>query len=235
MVSWLACDNVSRSKEPPHPLPYSLSHTNSAMFTGLVQSLAQVAQLVPEPPGLLLVIREPTIATTAKLGDSIALNGCCLTLVATDGDRLSFQAGEETLSRTNLGSIGVGELVNLETSLRIGDSLGGHYVTGHIDTVGAVYSRHDDAKWCTMWFEAPAAQLAQMASKGSVAVDGVSLTLVDVGNDGFSVALIPHTLNSTTLGRRQPGDRVNLETDVLAKYVQRQLTHHFPPTTGTGT
>ena len=120
-------------------------------------------------------------------------------------------------------SLTPGDVVNLEQSLRAGDAIGGHYVTGHIDAVGTVYSRHDDADWCTMWFRAPAAQLAQMASKGSVAVDGVSLTLVDVENDRFSVALIPHTLSVTTLGRRKVGDRVNIETDVLAKYVQSQL------------
>jgi riboflavin synthase len=193
------------------------------MFTGLVQSLAEVADVVAEPPGVRLVIREPLIATQSKLGDSIAINGCCLTVVAVDDDRLSFQAGEETLSRTNLGELKPGSKVNIEPSLRAGDLIGGHYVTGHIDAVGAVDARHDDAEWCTIWFRAPAAQLAQMASKGSVAVDGVSLTLVDVEDERFSVALIPHTLAMTTLGRRTVGDRVNIETDVLAKYVQRQM------------
>jgi riboflavin synthase len=193
------------------------------MFTGLVQSLAEVVDVIAEPPGVRLVIREPSIAAEAKTGDSIAINGCCLTVVGIDNDRLSFQAGEETLSRTNLGELVSGAMVNLEQSLRAGDAIGGHYVTGHIDAVGSVYSRHDDAEWCTMWFRAPAAQLAQMASKGSVAIDGVSLTLVDVENDRFSVALIPHTLSLTTLGRRKIDDRVNIETDVLAKYVERQL------------
>ena len=124
------------------------------MFTGLVQSLAEVADVVAEPPGVRLVIREPRIAATAKIGDSIAINGCCLTVVAIDGDRLSFQAGEETLSRTNLGELTPGDVVNLERSLRVGDPLGGHYVTGHIDAVGTVDARHDDADWCTMWFRA---------------------------------------------------------------------------------
>ncbi len=139
------------------------------------------------------------------------------------GDRLSFQAGEETLSRTNLGELASRAAVNLEQSLRTGDAIGGHYVTGHIDAVATVFKRHDNADWCTMWFRAPPDQLSQMASKGSVAVDGVSLTLVDVSDDSFSVALIPHTLSMTTLGRRKVGDRVNIETDVLAKYVQSQL------------
>lgn len=193
------------------------------MFTGLVQSLAEVALVVPEPPGVRLIIREPTLAAAAKIGESVAINGCCLTVVGVDSDLLSFQAGEETLARTNLGELTAGHFVNLETSLRIGDPLGGHYVTGHIDAVGTVYARHDDGDWCTMWFHAPPAQLAQMASKGSIAVDGVSLTLVAVEDDRFSVALIPHTLTVTTLGRRRAGDRVNLETDVLAKYVERQM------------
>jgi riboflavin synthase len=129
----------------------------------------------------------------------------------------------ETLSRTNLGELVASARVNLESSLKAGEAIGGHYVTGHIDAVGTIDERRDDADWCTIWFRAPAAQLAQMASKGSVAVDGVSLTLVDVDASRFSVALIPHTLAATTLGKKKVGDRVNIETDVLAKYVERQI------------
>ncbi len=194
------------------------------MFTGLVQSLAEVVDVTREPPGVRLTVRDPRLAAQSKTGDSIAINGCCLTVVSINSENIAFQAGEETLSRTNLGELTVGTHVNLESSLRIGDPLGGHYVTGHIDAVATVAVRRDDADWCTMWFRAPAAQLSQMASKGSVAVDGVSLTLVNVETERFSVALIPHTLAETTLGIRQVGDRVNIETDVLAKYVQRQLT-----------
>jgi riboflavin synthase len=193
------------------------------MFTGLIEALGEVAEVVSEPPGVRLIVREERIAAATTIGDSIALNGCCLTVVAVDGDRLSFQAGEETLSRTNLGELARGDVVNMERSLRAGDPIGGHYVTGHVDAVGTVDSRHDDRDWCTMWFRAPAPQLRQMASKGSVAVDGVSLTLVDVESKRFSVALIPHTLEVTTLGRRRVGDLVNVETDVLSKYVQRYL------------
>jgi riboflavin synthase len=193
------------------------------MFTGLVQSLAEVVDVIPEPPGVRLVIRDARIAAESKIGDSIAINGCCLTVVHVDDDRMSFQAGDETLSRTNLGELLPGAEVNLEPSLRAGDPIGGHYVTGHIDAIATVDARLDESDWCRMWFRAPTAQLAQMASKGSVAVDGVSLTLVDVEHNRFSVALIPHTLSMTTLGRRKVGDRVNIETDVLAKYVQRQI------------
>jgi riboflavin synthase len=193
------------------------------MFTGLVHSLAEVVRVVAEPPGVRLAVREPRLVPSARIGDSIALNGCCLTVVDTDRDTLAFQAGEETLSRTNLGELVPGDVVNVELSLRAGDALGGHYVTGHIDAIATLDQRQDEADWCTMWFNAPRPQMEQMASKGSVAVDGVSLTLVDVEDGRFSVALIPHTLAVTTLGRRQIGDRVNLETDVLAKYVQRSI------------
>jgi riboflavin synthase len=193
------------------------------MFTGLVESLATVRSVLDEPPGKRLIVQAPAIAAEAVIGESIALNGCCLTLVAVEQDDLAFQAGPETLRRTNLGDLCAGSALNLERSLKLGDRLGGHLVTGHIDGVGALAARHDEGDWCTCWFTAPPELTVQMASKGSVAVDGVSLTLVDVERDRFSVALIPHTLAATTLGRLGVGDKVNLETDVLAKYVERQL------------
>ncbi len=193
------------------------------MFTGLVEALAVVADLFDRPPGVRLVIRSAEIAADARIGDSIALNGCCLTVVAADEDCVSFDAGAETLSRTNLGRLQVDSAVNLERSIQAGDRLGGHFVTGHIDAVGTLDQRHDDRDWSTFWFRMPEQLGRQMASKGSIAVDGVSLTLVDVECERFSVALIPHTLQVTTLGRLQPGDPVNLETDILAKYVEKQL------------
>lgn len=194
------------------------------MFTGLVQSLATVEELTFAGPGVRLVLRDEVAAIFQAKGASIAVNGCCLTVVAIKGDLLSFDAGSETLSRTNLGSLKPGDRVNLETALRLGDEVGGHLVSGHIDGLGAVDAREDDGEWTKMWFRAPADLMRQMASKGSIAVDGVSLTLVDVTNDRFSVALIPHTLAATTLGLRNVGDAVNLETDLLAKYVERQLS-----------
>lgn len=193
------------------------------MFTGLVESLARVSELRPAGPGVRLSVADPAVSRDRRIGDSVAVNGCCLTVVAIDGPHLGFDAGEETLRRTNLGRLQPGDWVNLENSLRLGDDLGGHLVTGHVDGLGSVLERTDDAEWCTMWFGAPAPLMRQMASKGSIAVDGVSLTLVDVAADRFSVALIPHTLRVTTLGGRRPGDAVNLETDLLAKYVERQL------------
>jgi riboflavin synthase len=192
------------------------------MFTGLVQSLAEVAEVESRPPGRLIVLRAPERAATTQIGDSVAINGCCLTCVAIDGERLSFEAGAETLSRTNLGELASGNQVNVELSLALGDKLGGHLVTGHVDAVGTLDNRIDDAQWSTCWFEFPPALRRQMASKGSIAVDGVSLTLVDVEPTRFSVALIPHTLAHTTLGRLTRGSRVNLETDLVAKYVEQQ-------------
>jgi riboflavin synthase len=194
------------------------------VFTGLVQSLGTVRKVTAEGPGVRLTVADRGIADSAKIGDSIAINGCCLTVIGVEGDALSFEAGPETLKRTNLDRLKAGDRVNLEASLKVGDALGGHWVTGHIDGLGTLDAREDQADWSTMWFRAPRDLTRQMASKGSVAVDGVSLTLVDVEDDRFSVALIPHTLRVTTLGLRRVGDAVNLETDVLAKYVQRQLT-----------
>lgn len=193
------------------------------MFTGLVESLATVRELRPEGPGVRLMISDAAIAGRAKIGDSIAINGCCLTVVELNGAEMAFEAGAETLSRTNLGRLKAGSAVNLESSLRLGDSLGGHLVAGHVDAVGHLDRREDDSQWSTMWFVVPAELTRQMASKGSIAIDGVSLTLVDVTDNSFSVALIPHTLSVTTLGNLKPGDAVNLETDLLAKYVERQL------------
>lgn len=193
------------------------------MFTGLVESLAEVRDLSTAGPGVRLTVAEDLVARDAAIGDSIAVNGCCLTVIEISGSQLAFEAGEETLKCTNLGSLQDGDFVNLETSMRLGEKLGGHLVAGHVDGVGAVAARQDEAEWSTMWFSAPGRLMRQMASKGSVAVDGVSLTLVDVREDQFSVALIPHTLQATTLGARRIGDLVNLETDLLAKYVERQL------------
>jgi len=193
------------------------------MFTGLVESLGTIDDVLAEGTGARLLVRAGSIASDAAIGDSIAINGCCLTVVARDGELLAFEAGSETLSRTNLGHLAKGSAVNLERSLKVGDRLGGHFVSGHIDALGTLHQRHNEGPWSFLWFRVPAALTRQMASKGSVAVDGVSLTLVDVEHDRFSVALIPHTLSVTTLGRLQPGDTVNIETDLLAKYVERQI------------
>jgi riboflavin synthase len=198
------------------------------MFTGLVESLATIAAVVPEPPGVRVVIDGGIIAADATLGDSICVSGCCLSVVQINGDQLAFQLGPETLARTTLGRLNPGSRANLERSLRLADRLGGHLVTGHVDGVGHLASRRDEGDWTTCRFEAAPVLLAQMASKGSVAIDGVSLTVVDVDDATFSVALIPHTLAATTLGTLSIGDAVNLETDLLFKYVARWLATRGP-------
>lgn len=192
------------------------------MFTGLIQGLARVVAVEARPPGVRLVVAAEPLAQ-AGIGDSIALNGCCLTVVERRGEQVAFDLGPETLVRTNLGQLVAGRSVNFETSLRLGDPLGGHFVSGHVDGLGTLDARHDERDWSLCWFRCPSELTRLMASKGSVAVDGVSLTLVDVERERFSVALIPHTLAATTLGRLQPGDTVNLETDLLAKYVDRSV------------
>ena len=192
------------------------------MFNGLIEAMGEVAELKAIPAGFRIRVAT-ALAVELALGESIAVNGCCLTVVAIADGTLTFEAGPETLARTNLGELTAGVAVNLERSLQVGDRLGGHYVTGHVDGVGTLDQREDDAEWSTFWFRAPPGLMRQMVSKGSIAVDGVSLTLVDVEDDRFSVALIPHTLSLTTLGQLAEGDRVNLETDLLAKYVERQL------------
>ena len=198
------------------------------MFTGLVETLGTIVAAVPEPPGLRLAIEAGPLAADAALGDSVCVSGCCLSVVRLAADRLEFQLGPETLARTTLGGLAVGDAVNLERSLRFNDRLGGHLVTGHVDGVGRLATRVDDGDWTTFRFAAAPDLLAQMASKGSVAVAGVSLTVVDVDSATFSVALIPHTLACTTLGALAVGDGVNLETDLVFKYVARWLSAREP-------
>jgi riboflavin synthase len=193
------------------------------MFTGLVEALGTVRRVTATGAGRDLVVAEPALAPELALGESVAVNGACLTVVERDAETFRFQAGPETLARTNLGELGPGDRVNLERSLRLGDRLGGHLVQGHVDGVGRVAERRRGGDWELVWFACPPELAAQLVSKGSVAVDGVSLTVVDVTADGFSVALIPHTLEHTTLGRRPVGSKVNLETDLLAKYVWKRL------------
>ena len=197
------------------------------MFTGLVEEKGTIVSVsksdAADGETSDLRIQAKICAEDAKIGDSICVNGCCLTVVAIDGVELTFQAGAETLGKTNLGLLEIGDFVNLERSLAVGQRMGGHYVTGHVDSVGTVVERTDDGQWATFWFEVGSNLTSQMANKGSIAVDGISLTLVEVKKDRFSVALIPHTLDVTTLGERCVGDSINIETDILAKYVQQQL------------
>ena len=202
------------------------------MFTGLVEGLGVVTAIEEDGPGVELAISPSTdlkeIEST-HIGDSIAINGCCLTVIRNDGESWWFQAGSETLSRTNLGKFEVGTKVNLERSLRANDRLGGHFVQGHVDGVGTVDEIIKEGDWIHIWFKVEHLLTRQMVPKGSVTVDGVSLTLVEVEDDRFSVALIPHTLEVTTLGLREVGQRVNIETDIIGKYMEKMLGNVRPP------
>ena len=191
------------------------------MFSGIVESLGTITEIRPEPPGCWLIVSEPKIAAETAVADSISVNGCCLTVVDVTDGTFAFQAGPETLARTNLGDLQVGSPVNLERALKVSDRLGGHFVSGHIDGLGTLVQRNDEGDWSTFWFELPQELSRQMASKGSIAIDGVSLTIVESLPRRFSVALIPFTLDVTTLGSLKVGGKVNLETDILAKYVER--------------
>ena len=193
------------------------------MFTGLIEALGTVQRVETEGAGRRLVLIAPTLASAMAVGDSLAVNGACLTVVERSGDGLQFQVGPETLQRTNLGALKLADAVNLERPLSVTDRLGGHFVQGHVDGLGRIAEIIPQEDWKLIWFSCSKDLTAQMVPKGSVAVDGISLTIVDVSGDRFSVALIPHTLNHTTLGRKAVGDSVNIETDILAKYVHKYL------------
>jgi riboflavin synthase len=184
------------------------------VFTGLVREVGRVVSI---DDGRLRIEAQ----LSAAVGDSVSINGCCLTVV--DGDRrtLAFDAVPETLSRTTLGRLEAGMGVNLEPALRAGEPLGGHYVQGHVDGVGRVRSVEPEGDGHRAWVDAPEDVLRYCVQKGSVAVDGVSLTVAGLDESGFAVALVPHTLAATTLGSLEAGREVNLEADVLAKYVER--------------
>jgi riboflavin synthase len=191
------------------------------MFTGLVQALGTVREAIDARGGRRLRVAEPGLAPKLELGESVAVDGACLTVVSRAGDAFDFEVGPETLAKTTLGRLTAGAQVNLERSLRVGDALGGHFVTGHIDCVGLVLEEVVTGEWLTVWFGIPAEFEELLVSKGSIAVDGVSLTVVDVRKDRFSVMLIPHTRAHTTLGLKKPGGQVNLEFDLIAKHVQK--------------
>ena len=194
------------------------------MFTGLVEEVGVIADLVPDGDGIQLRINASTVTNDIEMGASIAINGVCLTAVEFDDASLTVHAVPETMDRTNLGTLSPGSPVNLERAVRAADRLGGHIVQGHVDsttTITAVES-YDDDSWRFHFALGP--DLAPyVVEKGSITIDGISLTIASLFDDEFSVAIIPHTAAVTTLGQRQPGDVVNIEVDVLAKYVERQL------------
>ena len=194
------------------------------MFTGIIEGVGAIASVVPRGGDARLRIATGTLPfDDVRLGESIAVNGVCLTVVAFDAAAFEADASTETLSLTTLGRLAVGAPVNLERAMRPSDRLGGHLVSGHVDGMGAVVSVHDDARAQRWRFSAPPGLLRYVARKGSICVDGVSLTVNEVDADGFEVALVPHTVSHTAFSATKPGDAVNLEVDLLARYVERLL------------
>ena len=193
------------------------------MFTGIVRELGLVVEAEEVAAGRELVVRASETARLTTVGDSVAVDGCCLTATHVDGAAMSFHAVPETIARTTLGSLVVDDLVNVEPAIRAGEELGGHYVQGHVDAVGRIQSVETEGEGLRVLVEAPEDVLRYCVEKGSITVDGVSLTVAELADDAFAVALVPHTLTATTLSAVQPGQSVNLEADVLAKYVERLL------------
>jgi riboflavin synthase len=193
------------------------------MFTGIVREKGRVAAVERRDGGVHIAVDAPETSAATSVGDSVSLSGVCLTAVAAQDGRIAFEAVAETLARSTLGALAPSAEVNVEPALRAGDPLGGHYVQGHVDGVGRVRAHDREGDGTRLWIEPPPHLLRYCVEKGSIAVDGVSLTIAALADDAFAVALVPHTLAATTLGRLRPSDAVNLEVDVLAKYVERLL------------
>ena len=195
------------------------------MFTGIVEELGVVEGIEQQDDAIRLTVRGAFVTTDASLGDSIAVNGCCLTVAQRDGETFTADVMHATLSKTSLGALDIGSKVNLERAVTPTTRLGGHVVQGHVDGTGRVLRRTPSEHWEVVEIELPADLTRYLVPKGSITVDGISLTVVDVLESSFTVSLIPETLARTTLGFKQPGDQVNLEVDVIAKYVERLLEH----------
>ncbi len=193
------------------------------MFTGIIEHLGNVTQIKKQADSAVIVVDIAQMSKDVNSGDSIAINGACLTVTHIKGSEVSFDVSTETLSKTTIGELKTSDRVNVESSLRIGDKLGGHFVTGHVDGVGAISRKESETGQCTMWFSVSKELANMMIKKGSVAVDGISLTIVDLEEKSFSVALIPYTLDETSLGFKKVGQKVNIETDMLGKWVKRIL------------
>ena len=195
------------------------------MFTGIVEELGEVTAVENLGDASRFRLRGPVVTEGAQHGDSIAVNGVCLTVVEHEGDEFTADVMAETLKRSSLGALDVGSRVNLERPTAVGSRLGGHIVQGHVDGTGQVLARTPSEHWEIVKISLPADLARYVVEKGSITVDGISLTVVEAGSDYFTVSLIPTTLDLTTLGRKQPGDPVNLEVDVVAKYVERLLAN----------
>ena len=199
------------------------------MFTGIVEELGVVEALEDQGDAIRLTVRGPHVTGDARLGDSISVNGCCLTVAARDGETFTADVMRETLDKTSLGVLEPGSRVNLERAVTAQTRLGGHIVQGHVDGTGQVLSRTPSEHWELVEISLPGELARYLVDKGSITVDGISLTVVTAGPASFTVSLIPETLARTTLGVKQEGDPVNLEVDVIAKYVERLITHQKDP------
>jgi riboflavin synthase len=197
------------------------------VFTGIVEERGEVVAVQDLPDAARVTIAGPLVTSDARLGDSISVNGVCLTVVEVADGAFTADVMRETLVRSSLDKIAPGEPVNLERAAEVGKRFGGHIVQGHVDGTGVVLSRESSVHWDLVRIGLPARLSRYLVEKGSITVDGVSLTVVDVADDWFSVSLIPETLRATTLGVRTAGDRVNLEVDVVAKYVERLAAPHL--------
>ncbi|GAA1581807.1 riboflavin synthase [Actinomadura kijaniata] len=193
------------------------------MFTGIVEELGEIEAVESLADSARLTVRGPLVTQDAVHGASIAVNGVCLTVVEAIDGRFTADVMKETLDRSSLGALAAGSRVNLERPVRLADRLGGHLVQGHVDGVGEIVSREPGERWDVVTVSLPAHLARYVVDKGSITVDGISLTVVEAGDDFFTVALIPTTLALTTLGHKRPGDPVNLEVDVVAKYVERMI------------
>jgi riboflavin synthase len=197
------------------------------MFTGLIQEVAQVERTVPGGGLLRLILRAPQTSGQVQVGDSVAVNGCCLTVVERNSPLISFEAVPETLSRTTLGSLTPGQGVNLELPLKFGDGLGGHYAQGHVDGTAELLSLLPEGEGKRLKVRLPPALVRYVVEKGSIALDGISLTVASIQGDVMEAALIPHTLSHTNLGKKKPGDRLQVEADMLAKHLEKLATGYF--------
>jgi len=202
------------------------------VFTGIVEERGEVVAVQDLPEAARITVAGPLVTSDARHGDSIAVNGVCLTVVDVSGGAFTADVMRETLVRSSLDKIAAGDVVNLERAAEVGKRFGGHIVQGHVDGTGVILDRRPSAHWDLVRIGLPANLSRYLVEKGSITVDGVSLTVVDVSDAEFSVSLIPETLRATTLGTRQPGDRVNLEVDVVAKYVERLATPHLAAARG---
>lgn len=195
------------------------------MFTGIVEHLASVKKLSTKAGGAELFLDFLDLYNDLKLGESIAINGVCLTVNDVKGQIVSFDVSGETLKKSALGKLRSAEKVNIERALRVGDRLGGHFVTGHVDGIGTIKEKKQSAEQCTTSFSVENKFTDMMIEKGSVSIDGISLTIVDLSEGVFSVALIPYTLTSTTMGLKKVGDRVNIEIDMMGKWIKKLMAN----------